>query len=108
VHDDTFITPAEQQMPFTEFLDIIDSKTVISGVAYVQKQNSNFTEEFSDLTDDVDLQMTWATQAFGRFTVVCNIIVRRGQSSWAKAALNESCASVLNNWQHLLCSSPHH
>jgi len=65
VHQDMFVTPAERRMTFTEFLDVIDHKTTTNGVMYIQKQNSNFTDEFSELSDDVDLQMTWATQTFG-------------------------------------------
>ena len=60
-----FVTPAERRMTFSEFLDIIDEKTLTNGVVYIQKQNSNFTDEFSDLSADVDLQMTWATRTFG-------------------------------------------
>jgi len=60
-----FVTPAERQMKFSQFLDIIDHKAPTNGVVYIQKQNSNFTEEFAELSDDVDLQMTWASQTFG-------------------------------------------
>lgn len=67
VHEGKFVTPAERQMNFSQFLDIIDHKTTTNGIVYVQKQNSNFTEEFSQLSDDIDLQMTWATQTFGNF-----------------------------------------
>jgi len=66
-HEGMFVTPAERQMNFSQFLDIIDHKTTTNGIVYVQKQNSNFTEEFSQLSDDIDLQMTWATQTFGNF-----------------------------------------
>jgi len=68
VHQGMFVTPAERQITFSQFLDIIDNKTTTNGIVYVQKQNSNFTEEFSQLSDDIDLQMTWATQTFGNFT----------------------------------------
>ena len=65
VHDGMFVTPAERQITVSQFIDIISDKMQTDGVVYIQKQNSNFTEEFSELSDDVDLQMTWATQAFG-------------------------------------------
>ncbi len=35
------------------------------GVFYVQKQNSNFTEEFETLLDDAEDHVVWATEAFG-------------------------------------------
>ena len=66
VHEGVFVTPAERQMTLSQFLDIIDQKTTTNGIVYIQKQNSNFTDEFAELSDDVDLQMTWATQAFGK------------------------------------------
>jgi len=65
VREGVFVTPAERQMTMSQFLDIIDHKTPTNGVVYIQKQNSNFTDEFRELSDDVDLQMTWATKAFG-------------------------------------------
>jgi len=66
VHEGLFVTPAERQMTLSHFLDIIEQKTPTNGIFYIQKQNSNFTDEFTELSDDVDLQMTWATQAFGK------------------------------------------
>jgi len=65
VHENMFVTPEERLMTMSDFIDIIDGKTSTNGVVYIQKQNSNFTEEFSELSDDVDLQMAWAAQAFG-------------------------------------------
>jgi len=67
VTDGIFVMPAERQMTFSQFIDIIDHKTPTNGVVYIQKQNSNFTCEFTELSGDVDLQMTWATQTFGNF-----------------------------------------
>ena len=66
VRDGVFVTPAERQMTLSQFLDIIDHKMPANGVVYIQKQNSNFTDEFDELSDDVDLQMTWAAQTFGK------------------------------------------
>ena len=69
VREGVFVTPAERQMTMSQFLDIIDHKTPTDGVVYIQKQNSNFTDEFRELSDDVDLQMTWATKAFGNLVL---------------------------------------
>ena len=66
VHEGVFVTPAERQMTLSQFIDIIDQKTPTNGIVYIQKQNSNFTDEFSQLSDDVDLEMAWATQTFGK------------------------------------------
>lgn len=65
VCDGVFVTPAERQMTLSHFLDIIDQKVPTNGIVYIQKQNSNFTGEFTELTDDIELQMPWATQTFG-------------------------------------------
>jgi len=74
VHEGLFVTPAERLMTISQFLDIIGNKTPVNGVVYIQKQNSNFTEEFSELSDDVDLQMTWATRAFGNLAVIVSYL----------------------------------
>jgi len=66
VCEGVFVTPAERQMTFSQFLDIIDQKVPTNGIVYIQKQNSNFTDEFSELSDDIELQMPWATQTFGK------------------------------------------
>ena len=54
-------------MQFNDFLDILERKRRIEGVAYIQKQNSNFTDEFGELAEDVEMNLKWATEAFGKF-----------------------------------------
>ena len=78
VREGVFVTPAERRMTFCQFLDIIDHKTPTDGVVYIQKQNSNFTDEFSELSDDIDLAMSWAAQTFGNLH--CFIFIRALQS----------------------------
>ena len=64
---DKFVMPEERKLPFSEFLDIIDGKDKeTNGIFYVQKQNSNFTEEFESLMSDADEHIDWATEAFGK------------------------------------------
>jgi len=76
VHEGVFVTPAERQMTVSQFLDIVTNKTPVNGVVYIQKQNSNFTEEFSEVSDDVDLQLAWATRAFGNLTLAVSYLSR--------------------------------
>ena len=64
--DGKFILPEERSMLFTNFLDIIEGKTEEDGVFYVQKQNSNFTDEFEILMKDSESHIPWATEAFGK------------------------------------------
>jgi len=59
--------PAEKVMQFNEFLDILERKRRLEGVAYIQKQNSNFTDEFGELSQDVEMNLDWATEAFGKY-----------------------------------------
>ena len=49
---DRFVLPEERLMPFRKFLSIWERKEKSNGVFYIQKQNSNFTDEFSQLLAD--------------------------------------------------------
>ena len=63
-----FVMPEERRMTISKFLDILDNPSSANGVFYIQKQNSNLTDEFSVLLKDVDAEITWGTEAFGSFT----------------------------------------
>ena len=63
---DKFVMPEERLMMFSEFLEIIEKKVSKKGVFYVQKQDSNFTEEFSEIIQDASEDIPWATEAFGK------------------------------------------
>ena len=46
--------PEEISMNFGDFLDIMETPELDpSGIYYIQKQNSNLTEEFSELLKEV-------------------------------------------------------
>ena len=49
---DRFVLPEERLMLFKDFLDIWARKVKANGVFYIQKQNSNFTDEFNELIKD--------------------------------------------------------
>ncbi|XP_064625437.1 bifunctional peptidase and (3S)-lysyl hydroxylase JMJD7-like [Lineus longissimus] len=66
VSEGKFIMPEERSMKFAGFLDIIERKSKPAGVYYIQKQNSNFTEEFQEIAADAGLEIPWATEAFGK------------------------------------------
>lgn len=66
VFEDKFVMPEERKTKFSDFLDIIDKKLEANGVFYIQKQNSNLTEEFPELLNDVEKDIGWATEALGR------------------------------------------
>ena len=66
ITDGKFVMPEERRMSMTQFLDIMDEPSSVSGVFYIQKQNSNMTDEFASLLEDVDRGIGWGTEAFGR------------------------------------------
>ncbi len=64
--ENKFVMPEERRMQFSKFLDIMENRENYSGIFYVQKQNSNFTEEFQCLMNDAERHIPWATEAFGK------------------------------------------
>ena len=66
--DDCFVTPLEHGMKMHHFLDVLAGRRekLHKGVYYIQKQNSNFVQEFSELHGDAEVDLPWATQVFGR------------------------------------------
>ncbi len=87
---DYFVTPHERRVTFPEFLQMLQDPTFngrnrysphslldsrhrefqhkhhnISGVPYVQHQNNSMATEFSDLWEDIEHDVPWATEALG-------------------------------------------
>ncbi|XP_031573392.1 bifunctional peptidase and (3S)-lysyl hydroxylase Jmjd7-like [Actinia tenebrosa] len=62
---DRFVMAEDRSMKMKQFLDILDHKTEEKGIFYIQKQNSNFTEEFSEIICDAELDIPWTSEAFG-------------------------------------------
>ena len=67
VNKGKFVMPEERILTFSSFLDILEKKVEANGVFYVQKQNSNLTDEFDALSDDVEPHIPWATKVFGQY-----------------------------------------
>jgi len=61
-----FVMPEERTMNMGDFVDIMEDPTSANGVFYIQKQNSNLTEEFKDIIGDAETDIDWATEAFGK------------------------------------------
>lgn len=61
-----FLMPEERNIKMSRFLDIIENPALASGVFYIQKQNSNLTEEFEEIIEDVEGEIPWASEAFGK------------------------------------------
>lgn len=64
--------PEERRMEMSNFLDTLENQNE-KNVFYIQKQNSNFKEEFSEFWSDADTDVPWATEAFGKYPDAVNI-----------------------------------
>ncbi|CAH2237643.1 jg11323 [Pararge aegeria aegeria] len=60
-----FVMPQELEMTMTEFLDTLEAKSE-NLIPYIQRQNSNLTEDFSELMRDVESDVSFASQAFNK------------------------------------------
>jgi len=61
-----FVMPEERTMEMGDFVDIMEEPESANGVFYIQKQNSNLTQEFKDIMGDIEGDIDWATEAFGK------------------------------------------
>lgn len=64
-----FALPHQQKMPLAQFLDLLRASNngeLGSMVPYYQYQNSSLTEELPGLMDDIDRDLPFATEAFGK------------------------------------------
>lgn len=61
-----FVMPEERSIDMGDFVDIIENPDSANGVFYIQKQNSNLTVEFKDIMGDIEADLDWATEAFGK------------------------------------------
>lgn len=68
VTDGQFVLPEQRIMKMSQFLDILDNPSSYNGVFYIQKQNSNLTDEFLSIMKDVEPEVTWGSDAFSKFS----------------------------------------
>ncbi|KAL0811911.1 hypothetical protein ABMA28_009324 [Loxostege sticticalis] len=62
---DYFVMPHETEMTMAEFLECLEAKRE-NMIPYIQKQNSNLTEDFGELLSDVEPEVDFASQAFNK------------------------------------------
>ena len=62
---DMFMMPEERRMKMEHFIERLNNSTP-NEVYYIQKQNSNLTDEFKAIFNDVDSEINWANEAFGK------------------------------------------
>ena len=61
-----FVMPCEDSMTFKDFIDTLETPDKAeNGIYYIQRQNSNLTEEMSELLQDIK-ELNWAKEAFGK------------------------------------------
>ncbi|XP_012535168.1 bifunctional peptidase and (3S)-lysyl hydroxylase JMJD7 isoform X2 [Monomorium pharaonis] len=60
-----FVMPEERLLTISAFLDTLEN-TKKDGVFYIQKQNSNFRHSFCKLWPDTEVEISWASEAFGK------------------------------------------
>ena len=65
ITDGNFVMPLEECMTFEEFIQIIENPSDYNGVHYIQRQNSNLSQEMPELMDDIK-ELEWAKEAFGK------------------------------------------
>lgn len=52
-------------MSMSEFLIMLDQK-LNNVIPYIQRQNSNLTQDFPEIIDDVGEDIKWASEAFNK------------------------------------------
>lgn len=61
-----FVTPLEERVPFSSFLnELCSKKREADEVSYASHQNGSFVTEYGPLAGDADVEIPWATKAFG-------------------------------------------
>ncbi|XP_045455605.1 bifunctional peptidase and (3S)-lysyl hydroxylase Jmjd7 [Melitaea cinxia] len=60
-----FVMPLEVNMTISEFLDMLDTQDE-NVIPYIQRQNSNLTQDFSELMTDVENYIGFASEAFNK------------------------------------------
>ncbi|CAH3946894.1 unnamed protein product [Pieris brassicae] len=60
-----FVMPCEVQTSMSHFLDMLENKRE-NYIPYIQRQNSNLTEDFKELFSDVEHEIDFASKAFNK------------------------------------------
>ncbi|XP_047519952.1 bifunctional peptidase and (3S)-lysyl hydroxylase Jmjd7 isoform X2 [Pieris napi] len=60
-----FVMPCEVQTTMSHFLDMLENKRE-NYIPYIQRQNSNLTEDFKELLSDVEHDIDFASKAFNK------------------------------------------
>ena len=89
--EDMFMMPEERGMKMEDFINRLND-TRPNEVYYIQKQNSNLTDEFKEIFNDVDSDVSWASEAFGKKPDAINFWMGDGRA----------VTSSKRSWKHQL------
>ena len=89
--DDMFMMPEERGMKMEDFIKRLNDPRP-NEVYYIQKQNSNLTNEFTEVFNDVDREISWASEAFGKKPDAINFWMGDGRA----------VTSSKRSWKHQL------
>lgn len=107
VTDGKFVMPCEKTMKMNDFLNIIENPTAYKDIYYIQKQNSNLTDEFSTLLQDVDQGISWGTTAFGKDPDAVNFWMGDGRAITSMHRDHyENLYCVVKGWKKFILIPP--
>ncbi|XP_037068830.1 bifunctional peptidase and (3S)-lysyl hydroxylase JMJD7-like [Pollicipes pollicipes] len=72
--------PEERSMPMAQFLDILEEPSRHNGVFYIQKQNSNLTDELPELLNGVPSDISWMSEALDKSPDAVNFWMGDGRA----------------------------
>ena len=81
-------------MTFSHFIDIINNPKSHSGIHYIQRQNSNLSQEMEELLDDIH-ELSWAREAFGKNPDAVNFWMGDGRAVTSSKLISELVRLVL-------------
>ncbi|KAK6184339.1 hypothetical protein SNE40_006829 [Patella caerulea] len=105
IHDGKFVMPEERLMSMSSFLDILD--TPGKEVFYIQKQNSNLTDEFTEILRDVDSNLKLGEEAFGKQPDAVNFWMGDGRAVTSMHRDHyENLYCVISGWKKFILIPP--
>ncbi|XP_050411134.1 bifunctional peptidase and (3S)-lysyl hydroxylase Jmjd7 [Patella vulgata] len=105
IHDGKFVMPEERLMSMSRFLDILDSPG--KEVFYIQKQNSNLTDEFTEILKDVDCNLKIGEEAFGKQPDAVNFWMGDGRAVTSMHRDHyENMYCVISGWKKFILIPP--
>ncbi|XP_063234322.1 bifunctional peptidase and (3S)-lysyl hydroxylase Jmjd7-like isoform X2 [Bacillus rossius redtenbacheri] len=75
-----FVMPEERTVTIDKFFRALDDHEEYPGVFYVQKQNSNLSDDFPELLGDCETHVPWASDAFGCMPDAVNLWIGDGRA----------------------------